>query len=327
MHRKNFIPQGVINVSYCIFVIALITLPSACTTSLVTSKLLDVALKPKNTSKDTAVAWKQEIERYPAVGTWRDSLLNAHAIHDTFITDAEGISLHALYVRAPKASPNTAIVVHGHTSSSIGVAHLGRMYNRDLSMNILLPDLRLSGLSGGEHYTMGWSEKNEVKLWINVATKLFGDTTRIVVHGVSMGAATVMMMSGDTLSSNVKCMVEDCGYSSVWDEFKHVLQKNYKISGTSLLKSASEKAKKLYNYDFSKASSVEQVKKSSIPMLFIHGDADTYVPTTMVYELYKAKPEPKELWVVPGAEHDKSYETAPEEYTKRVKEFVEKYGM
>ena len=160
-----------------------------------------------------------------------------------------------------------------------------------------------------------------------MATKLFGDTTRIVVHGVSMGAATVMMMSGDTLSSNVKCMVEDCGYSSVWDEFKHVLQKNYKISGTSLLKSASEKAKKLYNYDFSKASSVEQVKKSSIPMLFIHGDADTYVPTTMVYELYKAKPEPKELWVVPGAEHDKSYETAPEEYTKRVKEFVEKYGM
>ena len=213
MHRKNFIPQGVINVSYCIFVIALITLPSACTTSLVTSKLLDVALKPKNTSKDTAVAWKQEIERYPAVGTWRDSLLNAHAIHDTFITDAEGISLHALYVRAPKASPNTAIVVHGHTSSSVGVAHLGRMYNRDLGMNILLPDLRLSGLSGGEHYTMGWSEKNEVKLWINVATKLFGDTTRIVVHGVSMGAATVMMMSGDTLSSNVKCMVEAVSYT------------------------------------------------------------------------------------------------------------------
>lgn len=315
------------NIALSLLAIAVVALPSACTTSLVTSKLLDVALKPKNTTKDTAAAWKDEIARYPEVGTWRDSLAKAHAMHDTFITDPEGIRLHAMYVYAPEPTANTAIVVHGHTSSSVGVAHLGRMYNLDLKMNILLPDLRLSGLSGGDHYTMGWSEKNEVKLWIDVATSLFGDTTKIVMHGVSMGAATVMMLSGDTMSSKVKCMVEDCGYSSVWDEFKHVLQKNYKISGTSLLKSAEKKAKQLYNYDFSKASAVEQVKKSSIPMLFIHGEEDNYVPTKMVYELYKAKPEPKELWVVPGAAHDEAYKTAPQEYTQRVKEFVEKYGL
>lgn len=327
MQIRNIFTGASKNIFYCLIAIGIITIPSACTTSLLTSKLLDVALKPKNTSKDTAAAWKAEIEKYPMVGTWRDSLIKAGAIRDTFITDAEGINLHALYVYAAKPTASTAVVVHGHTSSSVGVAHLGYMYNRNLDMNILLPDLRLSGLSGGENYTMGWSERKEVEQWINVASDVFGDSARIVVHGVSMGAATVMMLSGDTVSRNVACFVEDCGYSSVWNEFKHVLQKNYKISATSLLKSASNKAKKLYNYDFSKSSSVEQVKKSSLPMLFIHGDADSYVPTKMVYELYEAKPEPKELWIVPGAAHDESYKINPDEYTERIKDFITKYGV
>ena len=80
-----------------------------------------------------------------------------------------------------------------------------------------------------------------------------------------------------------------------------------------------------YGWTFGEASSLEQVKKSRLPMLFIHGDADDYVPTRMVYPLYGAKPGDKELWVVPGASHANSYRDNREEYTRRVGEFVGRY--
>ena len=70
---------------------------------------------------------------------------------------------------------------------------------------------------------------------------------------------------------------------------------------------------------------MNQVKKCKLPMFFIHGGADTYVPTRMVYPLFEAKSEPKELWVVPGVAHALSYKDYPKEYTKRVKAFVDRY--
>ena len=141
-----------------------------------------------------------------------------------------------------------------------------------------------------------------------------------------MGAATTMMLAGDTLPQNVKWFVEDCGYTSVWEQFQYVLAKDYHILSKSLLKAAQKKAEKLYNLNFKKASSEEQIKKSNLPMLFIHGDEDTYVPVKMVEQLYKVKPEPKELWIVPGATHAHSYKSAPKEYTKHVKDFISKYS-
>mgnify|MGYP002515873248 CR=1 FL=1 len=297
----------------------------SCISSMLAPKLLKVALQPDYTSKDTAVAWKNEVRDYPYVGTWRDSLIKASALRDTFITAPDKTKLHALYIKSAQHSDITAIVIHGHTSSSVGVAHLGYMYNHDLGYNVMLPDLRLSGLSGGDHYTMGWYEREDVKLWIDMAVKLFSDTAKIIVHGVSMGAATTMMLSGDSLPQNVKWFVEDCGYTSVWEQFSYILAKDYHITGKSLLKAAQKRAQKKYNLDFKKASSINQIKKCRLPMLFIHGDADTYVPVKMVEQLYNAKPKPKEIWIVPGAPHALSYKTAAAEYTKRIKDFVSKY--
>lgn len=288
-------------------------------------KMLRIALQPQNTSRDTAEAWKKETAEYPQLAAWRDSLKSASALRDTFIIAPDNANLHALYIRSSAASPTTAIVVHGHGSSSVGVAHLGYMYSHQLGCNVIMPDLRNSGLSDGDHYTMGWNERKDVELWIKTAMSLFGDTTRIIVHGVSMGAATTMMLSADTLPANVGWLVEDCGYTSVWDEFRHVLTKDYHISGTSLLKAASKQAKRLYGLDLKKASATDIVRNSRLPMLFIHGDADTYVPTQMAHQLYEAKPEPKDIWIVPGATHARAYKTAPEEYAARVKAFIDKY--
>ena len=152
----------------------------------------------------------------------------------------------------------------------------------------------------------------------------------MVVHGISMGAATTMMASGEVGHAQyqqpfIKCFVEDCGYTSVWDEFRGELEEQFGLPAFPLLHTASWLCRQEYGWDFQEASALEQVKKCALPMLFIHGDADTFVPTWMVYPLYEAKPEPKELWIVPGTTHAMSYKDYPQEYTERVKKFVGKY--
>ena len=154
---------------------------------------------------------------------------------------------------------------------------------------------------------------------------LYGGNTQMVVHGISMGAATTMMVSGEPQQPFVKCFVEDCGYTSVWDEFSYELKGQFGLPPFPLMYTTSWLCNAKYGWNFKEASSLNQVRKCKLPMFFIHGDADTYVPTWMVYPLYEAKSEPKELWLAPGATHAMSYKDHPEEYTERVKNFVGKY--
>ena len=140
-----------------------------------------------------------------------------------------------------------------------------------------------------------------------------------------MGAATTMMASGEPQRPYVRCFVEDCGYTGVWDEFSKELKSSFGLPAFPLLYTASWLCDLKYGWNFREASSLAQVAKCRLPMLFIHGDADTFVPTWMVRPLFEAKPGDKELWLVPGAGHAASYRDNREEYTRRVGEFVGKY--
>ena len=221
--------------------------------------------------------------------------------------------MHAFYVRAPRPTAHTAVIVHGYTDNAIRMFHIGYLYNRSLGYNILLPDLRYTGLTEGDAIQMGWLDRKDVIQWINTAPHIFGDSIRAVVHGISMGAATTMMVSGEKLPDYIRCFVEDCGYTSVWDQFKKELKGVFHLPAFPLL------------YVTEWICQLQNGKKCRKPMLFIHGDKDDFVPTWMVYRLYEAKPQPKDLWVVPGVDHAHSYRDYPEEYTGKVREFVEGY--
>lgn len=207
---------------------------------------------------------------------------------------------------------------------------IGYLYNRQLGYNILLPDLYGHGLSGGTEVQMGWKDRLDVLRWTEEANHLFGGNTEMVVHGISMGAATTMCVSGEVQQGIyqqpfIKCFVEDCGYTSAWDEFKGELKNQFGLPAFPLLYVASTLCHIEYGWSFQEASPLEQVKKCTLPMLFIHGDADTFVPTWMVHPLYEAKPAPKELWIVPGAEHAVAYKENTEAYTRKVHDFVGTY--
>lgn len=262
---------------------------------------------------------------YPFTRQWVDSLNTAEALKDTFIVNREGKKLHAYYVHASVPTPKTAVIVHGYVGNAVEMMMIGYMFNRDLGYNILLPDLQYHGYSEGDAIQMGWKDRLDVMEWMDVARNIYGPDTQMVLHGISMGAATVMMISGEKVPGYVKCFIEDCGYTSVWDEFTWQLKRLFYLPQFPVLHTADWLCRQKHGWGFKEASSLEQVGKCHHPMLFIHGDADSYVPTSMVYPLYQAKPEPKELWIVPGATHAVAYKTNKEEYTKRVKAFTDKY--
>jgi fermentation-respiration switch protein FrsA (DUF1100 family) len=288
--------------------------------------MLNFSLTPKahKEEKDKAT-YTFMYSHYPFLEAWIDSLEQARALRDTFIQNREKKRLHAYYIAAARPTAKTAVAVHGYTDNAIRMMMIGYLYNHDLKYNVLLPDLQYHGQSEGEAIQMGWKDRLDVLQWMNVANQLFGDSTRMVVHGISMGAATVKMLSGEPQLSCVKCFVEDCGYTSVWDEFSNQLKSMFHLPAFPLMYTTSWLCEQKYGWNFKEASSLRQVAKCRLPMLFIHGDKDTYVPTDMVYPLYQAKPEPKELWIVPGATHAMSYQENHKEYTERVRRFVDRY--
>lgn len=289
--------------------------------------LLSYALTPDDAMRaKNASARADMVAGYPFLGPWLDSLETTGALRDTTLVGADGVRLHAIYAAAPRPTDRTAVIIHGYTDNAVRMLMIGYMYNHDLGYNIFLPDLYYHGGSEGRAIRMGWLDRFDALRWMEIADGVFGGDTQMVVHGISMGAATTMMVAGEEQRPYVKCFVEDCGYTSVWEQFAKELKGQFHLPAFPLLDVASGLCDLRYGWNFREASALEQVRKSTLPMMFIHGDADDFVPTEMVYPLYEAKQQgDRELWIVPGAGHAMSYLENREEYTRRVGEFVGRY--
>ena len=299
--------------------------------------MLDYALTPASDARDTAKRYRQMLAEYPYMRQWVDSMKQTGALRDTFVVTADGERHHAVYARGAGAAGRTAILVHGYKDSHARMLPIARIY-ADMGYNILLPDLHAHGLSDGTEIQMGWKDREDVIRWIGVADSLFADSTgrpRIVLHGVSMGAATVMCVAGERLPESVRCFVEDCGYTSVWEEFGHQLRDQFGLPEFPVLYAASALCKLRYGWWFGEASPVAQLRKKEVPMLYIHGSSDMYVPSEMVFPLYNANPvhlssngvyrHYNDIWITLGCTHASSIHDYPAEYAERVGQFVGKF--
>ena len=287
--------------------------------------MLDYSLDVDPNRKDMDSAYTALYRRMPDMKQWVDSMNARGSIKDTFLTMPTGERHHAIYFRADSACGRTAVVVHGYKDCAVKFLYLGRMYHRDFGYNVVMPDLHGHGLSEGNDIQMGWKDRLDIKRWAEMAAETFGtacgDTT-VVVHGVSMGAATTMCLSGEALPDYVRCFVEDCGYTSVWDEFSGQLSEQFGLPEFPLLYSTSILCRLVNGWSFGEASPLRQVAKCNRPMLFIHGDADTFVPFSMMQRLYDAKRGEKEMWIAKGTHHAASYLDYPHEYTEKVRDFL-----
>lgn len=290
--------------------------------------MLDYALCPSfNKGRHEAYIWKRVQRNYPSLRSWIDSLRTNHCLHDTAIVNARGDSLHGVYLFAPRRSNKVAVVVHGYTDCAIYMLPWAKVY-QEMNYNVLLPELYGNGRSAGDHQQMGWLDCLDVLRWISLANHCFGLSdrqSRMVVHGISMGAATTMCVSGEQTPKYVRAFVEDCGYTSAWDEFGSELRDQFGLPSFPLLYTASALCRLRYGWSFGGASPLKMVVRCHKPMLFIHGTKDDFVPTWMVEPLYKAKPQPKEKWLGPGSAHARSLHDHPQAYRRVVKQFVERY--
>lgn len=279
--------------------------------------MLHFALASDPNRADSDSCYRQLFAAYPETREWVDSLRAAGALRDSFVTMPTGERHHALYI--DRGAGKTAVLIHGWRDCAVKFLWLGRLYERELGYNVVMPELHACGESEGRWIRMGWRDRLDVKHWMTLFK-----TDTMAVHGVSMGAATAMMLSGEKMPEGIRSLhfVADCGYTSVWDEFEGEMKAQFGLSPFPLMYTSSLLCKALCGWSFGEASALNGVARCPYPMLFIHGGSDTFVPTRMVRELYGAKPEPKALWVAPGSGHAASYRDHKEEYARRVREFL-----
>ena len=260
---------------------------------------------------------------------WRNLIQQTQAwgetVHPETVTikAADGLTLNGEYALYPEFSHLWVIAVHGYRGNHAHMYSFASFYGQH-GYNVLLPDLRGCGASEGDYIGMGWPDRKDMLQWIGWIIKRDPEA-QIVLHGISMGGATVIMVSGEDLPPQVKVIVEDCGYTSVWDIFKDEMDALFHLPAFPILNIASIISSFRAGYNFTEASSLEQVKKAKVPMLFIHGEKDNFVHTDMVYPLYEACPTEKQILVMEGAGHGSSFSMDPDLYFNTVFDFVEKY--
>ena len=215
------------------------------------------------------------------------------------------------------------MLLHGYSSRPRTMARQGVVFN-EMGYNVLLPYMRGHRKSEQNHCTMGYLDKDDIVDWINYIVSIDTDS-QIVVMGCSMGGATTMLVTGEDLPENVKCAVEDCGYTNCYEEFKAQIGEILHLPAFPFLDAANTYSKLFHGWDFKKCTPVEAVARSKTPTLFIHGEKDTFVPYDMLAVNYDACAAEKDILSIPDAEHAEACDVHPELYWPKVREFVAKY--
>lgn len=242
-----------------------------------------------------------------------------------YLTSEDGLFLHGYTIKGAASVNKWVIAVHGYDGRSDYMAVYARKF-AEKGYNVLLPDMRGFGLSEGKEITMGHREKDDLLLWIN---KLINDYSaeEIILFGISMGAATVMLAAGEKLPDNVKCIIEDAGYSSVREEFEYNIRRIVHIPPYPVLWFVDIISRLKTGWSILKdADCIKAVKRNNLPILFIHGSCDDFVPFEMHDKLYNAAvSKQKEKLVVYGATHIESVRIDEELYWNKIFGFIEKY--
>lgn len=232
----------------------------------------------------------------------------------------DGITLRGNQYLTKESSNKWAIILHGYRSEPDSVISIG-MHFSEKGYNVLIPSMRACSNSDGEYIGMGWLDKEDLQGWINLIIEQ-NKEAEIILHGSSMGAATVLMVSGDNLPTNVKAIIADSGYTSVWDIFASEAKARFNLPSFPILDMFRMVANRRAGYDIKEASALEQVKNSKTPILLIHGDADDFVPEYMCEELYEAANCKKEKLIIHNAGHTESRYKEPDTYYHKIFDFI-----
>lgn len=267
----------------------------------------------------------------PQYVPYREKLLAAVDTADAIpyeevrIRSSDGLELFGRYYETAPGAP-VQIQFHGYRGSPLRDFCVGLPLALEYGCNVLLIDERAHGKSQGKYLTFGVLERRDCLDWVNYVRQRFGEDTPVVLYGVSMGAATVMMAAGLDLPANVKGIIADCGYNSPREILIQVMTAvGYPKWPTYPLIRLGGRI--FGGFDVEAASAETAMEKCTVPVLFIHGDEDRFVPCWMTRKDYEACAAPKTMVIVPGAPHAVSFVVAPDTYRAAVRGFLGDIGV
>lgn len=221
------------------------------------------------------------------------------------IESFDGVNLYGRFYRNGD-SKITILMMHGFRSNPIHDFSCAFKFYYDKGFNLLVPDQRAHGKSGGRYITYGARERYDAKAWLEFANTLVEDG-ELYATGVSMGATTVLMAAELDLPKNVKGIIADCGFTSPAEIIKKVMKKDMKLPLFPLYYTTRALARVVAGFDFEECSAALAVKDCKIPLLFLHGKEDSFVPFSMGEEIYNAAQGKKHAVWVEGADHGCSF--------------------
>lgn len=265
-------------------------------------------------------------EEYKKIITPNKEWLLAQPLEHITIQSRDGLTLHADFLPSEYQSSKLVICGHGYTSCGVkDCSSISRFFHQ-MGYNCLIVDHRAHGKSEGDYVGFGILDRFDMKAWVDCMERRFDGNVRIVLFGVSMGATTALMTTGiSSLSPSVKAVIADCAFTSPYDVFAHILKRDYHLPPFPIMNINDAICRAKAGYGFKDYSTLDAVQATSIPILFIHGREDDFVPLWMTEKNYKACRSSKDIFIVDNAAHAASYYESKETYEAKVKSFLEKY--
>lgn len=285
--------------------------------------------KVERTMKMSGTDWNQ----YAPLLQERKAFMLAQVHREVSQMSFDSLKLHATFFPAldgyvdktdvASGKKKAVICFHGYTSKGMS-DYIGLSdYYLKRGYAMLLPDARAHGESEGEYIGFGCLDRKDALVWVNWVIQELGENVEIILHGTSMGGATVLMASGLELPPQVKGIVSDCGFTSPKEVFTHVLNSMYHLPAFPVIQGADIMNKKLAGYGMDECNAKREVAHAKVPILFIHGSNDTFVPARMCDEIYDCCASPKKKLIVEGAAHAESYYKDTEKYEQALNEFFQ----
>ncbi len=294
-------------------IVILITIIILTALQLVGFYFAKVSLYPETESYDLTLS--NEIERKIIDEAWYINLNKT----DFFIKSKFNYDIHCIWI-PNKQSKKTVIISHGYTLNLNGsIRYIEIFYIK--GYNVLIYDQRFHGLTGGKNCTFGFYEKYDLESLVSWVLEKTGRDSLVGVHGESMGAAIALLHGA--IDDRISFIISDCAFESLKTQFSNKLKADYKLPSFPLLLFADIATKILSNTFYHNISPIKNIEKIKTPILFIHGDSDSFTTYTQTKNLYEKKTGIKKLYLAEGADHAQSILVNKEKYTKIIHKFLE----
>lgn len=250
--------------------------------------------------------------------------LETSGLETVTVTAKDGTRLVGHWRQVPNAR-RTMIAMHGWRASWSRDFGPSADFWKEEGCNVLYAEQRGQGASGGDYMGFGLLERFDCESWIEWVNGTVGEALPVYLAGISMGASTVLMAAGLDLPANVHGILSDCGYTSPHGIWKYVMEKNFHLCYGAYRGAINGACRRKIGVRADDYTTLDAMKVCKIPVLFVHGGSDQFVPVEMTYENYAACAGPKHLLIVPGADHGVSYLVDRLAYEKSVLDFWKLY--